>query len=108
MINSLIHGFKNKKDGKIEFDIYKEDNRLILKYSDNGMGVAKKNIFKIFDPFFTTNREEGNSGLGLHIVYKLVTEKLNGKIECKSEETKGTQFIIDIPLILQEEEHGKD
>lgn len=100
VLNSLTHGFKNIESGEIKFDIYKEEDRLIFKYSDSGKGVDKSNIFKIFDPFFTTDREHGSTGLGLHIVYKLVTEKLKGSIECKSEEGKGVEFYINIPLSI--------
>jgi signal transduction histidine kinase len=52
---------------------------------------------KIFEPFFTTNKKIG-TGLGMHIVYNLVTQKLNGTITCESEMKKGTRFKIDMPL----------
>jgi signal transduction histidine kinase len=55
-------------------------------------------INNIFDPFFTTNRQGGGSGLGLHIVYNLVTHKLNGTIQCESMEENGTTFTLDIPI----------
>ena len=48
--------------------------------------------------FYTTNKQQGGSGLGLSIVYNLVTQKLNGKIEVESEEGKGVRFTIAIPL----------
>ncbi len=49
---------------------------------------------KIFDPFFTTKRGHGGSGLGLHFVYNLVSQKLQGTIECKTQMGIGTKFII--------------
>ncbi|NEO44378.1 MAG: hypothetical protein F6K55_09675 [Moorea sp. SIO4A3] len=53
---------------------------------------------KIFEPFFTTARPQGRTGLGLHIVYNLVTQKLLGQIEVKSEVGKGTEFMITLPI----------
>jgi len=75
-----------------------EDARLILRYSDNGKGISADTINNIYDPFFTTNRNGGGSGLGLHIVYNLVTQKLNGTIHCESVETQGTTFTLSIPI----------
>jgi C4-dicarboxylate-specific signal transduction histidine kinase len=50
-----------------------------LFFSDNGPGISPESVGKIFDPFFTTRRNEGNTGLGLHIVYNLVSQKLGGR-----------------------------
>ncbi len=51
----------------------------------------------IFEPFFTTKRSSGGTGLGMYIVFNLVTQTLNGKIDCESEPGKGTLFTIKIP-----------
>jgi len=67
-------------------------NELILRYSDNGKGIPADIINKIFEPFFTTSRQSGSTGLGLHIVYNLVTHKLNGTIRCQSIVGTGTTF----------------
>ena len=75
-----------------------EGARLRLEYSDDGQGIPPENLSKIFEPFFTTKRGQGGSGLGLHIVYNLVTQKLLGEIEAKSEVGVGTKFIIKLPV----------
>ena len=69
-----------------------------MEYSDDGKGIPAENLSKIFEPFFTTKRGQGGSGLGLHIVYNLVTQKLLGEVECKSQVGVGTKFIIKLPL----------
>ena len=69
-----------------------------MRYSDNGLGNPNEVIDKIFEQFFTTNRQSGGSGLGLHIVYNLVTHKLNGTIHCESVIGEGTTFTMEIPL----------
>ncbi|MBW2091332.1 MAG: PAS domain S-box protein [Deltaproteobacteria bacterium] len=97
VMNSLIHGFENIQQGKIIFDVAEEENYIRFKYTDNGKGIALEHILKIFDPFFTTKRGEGGSGLGLHIVYNLVTQSLGGQIESSSAPGEGATFIIWIP-----------
>lgn len=52
---------------------------------------------KIFDPFFTTKRGSGGSGLGMHILYNLITQKLGGSVTCKSTPGEGIEFAITIP-----------
>ncbi|RKZ57028.1 MAG: hypothetical protein DRR08_20070, partial [Candidatus Parabeggiatoa sp. nov. 2] len=64
---------------------------------DDGCGIPPENLAKIFEPFFTTARAQGGTGLGLHIVFNLVTQKLNGTIRCESLKGQGTTFFIEIP-----------
>jgi PAS domain S-box-containing protein len=100
-INSLTHAYKNRDDGLMFINIEKQNDKVILTYTDNGQGIPKENLDKIFEPFFTTNRGDGrtgSTGLGLHLVYNLVTQKLGGTIKCESELNIGTHFVITIPL----------
>jgi len=53
---------------------------------------------RIFEPFFTTRRGKGGTGLGLHIVYNLVTQLLRGTIECQSSVGRGSTFLIKLPI----------
>ena len=103
IINSLVHGFKNRKMGTITMSCEVKEDRLIFIYEDDGNGIKDENIEKIFHPFFTTNREEGGSGLGLNIVYNIVTHQLEGTIHCNSRENEGVAFIIIIPLDEQKD-----
>jgi len=98
VMNSLVHGFENNTKGSINIDITAIDEVLLISYFDDGKGVSKKNIKRIFDPFFSTKFGQGGSGLGLHIIYNLVTHKLGGGIKCQSELNKGINFTISIPL----------
>ncbi|MCK4662584.1 MAG: GAF domain-containing protein [Bacteroidales bacterium] len=99
VINSLTHAFDVKSEGIITISAKTHSKNLILEYQDNGKGISPENLHRIFDPFFTTSMHEG-TGLGLNIVYNLVTQKLKGIISCKSEINKGVLFIITIPLNL--------
>lgn len=96
IMNSVIHGFAEIENGNIEIIAFKENNVFNLQYSDNGCGIEEENINKIFTPFFTTKKNIGGSGLGLNIVYNLVTKKLNGSIFVTSKVGVGTTFIIKI------------
>jgi len=64
--------------------------------SDTGRGIPNAVLPRIFDPFFSTKAESGNSGLGLSVVYGLVS-KFSGLIDVKSEEGKGTTVRIKLP-----------
>ena len=101
VMNSLRHAFDEEDQGSIFINITKENNNIKLVYSDDGKGIDKTIIDKIYDPFFTTKRGKGGSGLGLNIVYNLVTQKLNGEINCNSILTKGTTFTIIFPLEVE-------
>ncbi len=96
--NSLTHAYTEGDKGQIDIKARRKGNDLILTYQDDGMGMDNDTIAQIFTPFFTTNREQGGSGLGLHIVYNLVTQRLNGTIYCTSQQGKGTTFNMQIPM----------
>ena len=98
IMNSMIHGFKNIDSGQIIIDIKVHDKIMFLTYKDNGVGIKKENLSKIYNPFYTTNRSHGGTGLGLNIIYNIVTSTLNGKINCYSDEGQGVKFIVEIPL----------
>jgi len=99
--NSLIHGFEDIPQGHIRIVIRQEPGRVTLAYSDDGRGIAPEHLGRVFDPFFTTKRGVGGSGLGLHIVYNLVTQRLGGTIHVSSELGKGTDFVIQLPAQAQ-------
>ena len=98
IMNSIIHGFAETENGEIDIIAFKEGDMFNLQYSDNGSGISEEDINRIFTPFFTTKKNLGGSGLGLSIVYNLVTKKLNGSISVTSKIGEGTTFIIKIPI----------
>jgi signal transduction histidine kinase len=95
--NSITHGFDKRAHGVISIQVSMMSNMLTIDYQDDGMGLDPSIMNKIFDPFTTTKRGSGGSGLGLHLVYNLVTQALGGKITFSSEVDKGVNFKIIIP-----------
>jgi len=76
----------------------KEKSKYTIKVRDTGMGIPPNYLTKIFDPFFTTKDEGQGTGLGLSTVF-LILERHHGTITVESEEGKGTEFTITLPVI---------
>ncbi len=99
IMNSVIHGFENVDQGTINISAeLVSNNKLKLIYTDNGKGISPEIRKRIFDPFVTTKRGQGGSGLGMHLVYNLVTQALSGSISLASEEGNGVEFTIIFPV----------
>ena len=106
VLNSLRHAFSEDETGSIDITVNQLEQPaswLEWVYEDNGAGIPYEYHSKVFEPFFTTNRQQGGSGLGLHIVYSCVTQVLQGSIVMSSTPEQGTCFIIRIPLTVQGE-----
>ncbi len=97
--NSVTHAYAEQAEGQLAFRISAAGGRVTFRYSDDGRGIPQENLAHIFEPFYTSNREKGGSGLGLHIVYNIVTQKLGGTIACTSVSGKGTTFVLEMPIV---------
>lgn len=97
LMNSLDHGFEHMEAGKINVQIEKPNNWIIIVYSDNGKGIAPKDLPHIFVPYYSTAHSRGGSGLGLSVINNLVTTVLGGTIKCESTLGEGTTFTIRVP-----------
>ncbi len=102
VMNSLAHAFDANTQARIRFEQKQEDNQLLLIYSDNGKGVDPTRLKEMFQPFFTTERERKMVGLGLPLVYNLVTLILGGELHCYSAKDQGITFELRLPLTLTE------
>lgn len=97
--NAIIHAFEFKKENAIiNIKMNLVNNVFELSFEDNGAGMSEEIKKKAFDPFVTTKRNAGGTGLGLHIAYNLVSQKLKGTIELQTQEGIGTKFIVYIPV----------
>jgi signal transduction histidine kinase len=97
-LNAATHAFAGGRSGTISISAKPrgpEDVEII--FADNGAGMTPDVQRQAFDPFFTTRRNDGGTGLGLHIVYNLVTQQLGGRMMLDSRLGQGTTFRIMMP-----------
>ncbi|MFO1424142.1 MAG: PAS domain S-box protein [Candidatus Competibacteraceae bacterium] len=96
--NSLTHGFAGMEAGVIRIRAapFGADH-VQIHYVDNGVGIPETLHSRVFEPFFTTQMGSGGSGLGLYIVYNLVTGVLGGTIQVHSASEAGATFILVLP-----------
>ncbi len=92
-----------QKGGTIRLSTYLRDSMAVIEISDNGAGMDKDTQKHIFDPYFTT-KDVGSSGLGLSIVYGLITNA-GGGIEVESDPGYGTTFVITLPSPSSQKEN---
>ncbi|NET00550.1 MAG: ATPase [Sphaerospermopsis sp. SIO1G1] len=82
-----------------------DNNHIMVRIGDNGLGIPKNIQAKLFDPFFTTKPVGKGTGLGLSISHQIIVEKHCGDIHCISNPGKGAEFIIKIPIKAVHKEH---
>jgi PAS domain S-box-containing protein len=99
-LNSVAHAFPDGRVGAVDIQVREsgKDNVEII-FSDNGIGMSLDVRRRAFDPFFTTRRDQGGTGLGLHIVYSIVTNRLGGRLDLDSEPGSGTRIQIILPRV---------
>lgn len=100
VLNALQHAYEGRSQpGRIRIRVAPvRADRIAIEITDDGKGIPQAILPRIFDPFFTTRRGTGGTGLGMHIVYNLVTQVLGGQISVTSRPSGGTRFTIVIPL----------
>jgi PAS domain S-box-containing protein len=99
-LNSVAHAFPDGNAGAVDIQVRAsgKDNVEIL-FSDNGVGMSLDVRRRAFDPFFTTRRDQGGTGLGLHIVYSIVTTRLGGRLDLDSQPGGGTRIQMILPRV---------
>ncbi|HYY85131.1 MAG TPA: ATP-binding protein [Beijerinckiaceae bacterium] len=101
--NAVSHAYQPGVAGRLSVRFARRDDGTIrIVFADDGRGIPADLIGRVFDPFFTTGRDRGSTGLGLHIVYNLVTKTLQGRVDVESEPGAGTRFTIELPVTVAE------
>lgn len=96
--NALLHAFEGRDCGRIAISVREVDEHAVeLRFADDGVGMNSRTLRQVYDPFFTTKMGQGGSGLGMNIVYNLVTGVLRGTIQVESEPGKGTTVTLLLP-----------
>jgi signal transduction histidine kinase len=99
LVNVLDHGFSDGLTGTLRIEAHLDESdanhTLVITVSDDGHGIAPDDLPKVFDPFFTTKSGiHGHVGLGLHVAYNHVTQRLKGHIHIASTLGAGTRVTI--------------
>jgi PAS domain S-box-containing protein len=104
-LNAVAHAFPDGKPGSVDITAREAgQDHVEIVFSDDGCGMSLDVRRRAFDPFFTTRRDQGGTGLGLHIVYSIVTNRLGGRLELDSEPGRGTRVRIILPRVAPLEE----
>lgn len=100
VMNSLLHAYDEGDSGHITITVQDcSEHEIELVYRDDGKGIPESHLLKVFDPFFTTKRGAGGTGLGLHVVFNIVTQTMGGMLRVDSREGEGTAFICQFPKV---------
>ena len=103
-LNSVTHAFPDGKAGKIDITVRAcSDDEVEILFADNGCGMSFGIRRQAFNPFFTTRRDQGCTGLGLHIVHNIVILRLGGRINLDSEPGEGTRVQLVLPRVAPAE-----
>jgi signal transduction histidine kinase len=98
-LNSVVHAFPDGRPGNVTVEARQVRDDVDIFVSDDGVGMSDETQRRAFDPFFTTRRGEGGTGLGLHIIFNLVTQQLGGRLAFESRPGWGTRFRITLPRV---------
>ena len=95
---SEMNGNTNAERGIIKIQTVRNGEWAEIRISDTGAGIPQNIQSKIFDPFFTTKEVGKGTGQGLSIAHQIVVSKHRGKLTFKTDQGKGTTFIVCIPI----------
>ena len=93
VLNALVHAFPDNRTGAMRLTAKAIGSfQVEIEFADDGIGMSAEVQRRAFEPFFTTRRNRGGTGLGLHIVYNLVTRRLGGRLRLESDMGRGTDL----------------
>ena len=100
LISNAAEAMESKAEGilSIETRLASSEQRVVVKFSDNGIGIPKKNFSRLFEPFFSTKKDGKGVGLGLSVAYGIIKEH-GGYIYVESDLGKGTTFQVNLALM---------
>ena len=102
-VNLIINAIHATNDGgRLIINCLREGKFVKATVSDTGHGISREHISRIYDPFFTTKPPGKGTGLGLYIVYRIVT-RYGGSVDVESTEGEGTTFTLKFPAVDDEQ-----
>lgn len=107
MIDNAYDAMMQRKNEKKEPDFHPtlriqtdtENDRILVRFLDNGIGVRPEDFQKIFTPFFTTKlSSKKGTGLGLYVIKKIIEDNHKGKVTFESHYMQGTTMVLNLPI----------
>ena len=98
LLTNASQAIKDRGEITISTNVVKES--IEIRISDTGCGIADEHLEQLFNPFFTTKEVGKGTGLGLSISYGII-KKHGGNIYAESELSKGSTFIINLPIVKE-------
>jgi len=89
---------RNIFNGKIEIELFHQENEYVIKITDNAGGITKSVKEKMFEPYYTTKHQSQGTGIGLYMAKKIIVERHNGSLNVKNAD-RGTEFSIHLPEV---------
>jgi signal transduction histidine kinase len=96
--NAYLHAFDGRTNGVLRIDATVQGDQVVLRFEDNGVGIAPEHLERLFEPFFSTKQGKGGTGLGMGIVDNLVRKALGGSISVTSTVGQGSCFELHLPM----------
>jgi signal transduction histidine kinase len=97
-LNTMVHAYPDGRTGTLTVRARPiGDNDVDIAVADDGVGMSEEVRLRAFDPFFTTRRDHGGTGLGLHVIFNIVTQSLGGRLVLDSAPGRGATFRMRIP-----------
>lgn len=95
----------SNETGTVTIHTGRDESHVVVEIEDDGCGIPEENLSRIFEPFFTTKQQGQGTGLGLDIVWRIVTEEHHGKVEVTSRPGK-TVFRITLPIDAEDTQNS--
>ena len=96
--NSWTHGRPDGSQVQARVSACRDADQIRIRFEDDGVGIPVEYQEKVFEPIYTTAYAKGATGIGLHLVYNLVTHHMMGEISCSRSDMGGVLFDIRIPV----------
>lgn len=97
--NAVLHGFEGREQGRLCIEAQAlGPGWLRMEVADDGCGIATERLHRLFDAFYSSKFGQGGSGLGLHLVQDIVTQRLGGRITVSSSPGQGCRLSFELPL----------
>lgn len=108
--NAAAHAYAGQPNGRVRIEVRDDPmtHRLVIRFRDFGCGMDGERLARLFEPFNTTTRGQGRTGLGLYLVYNLVSLRLRGIVTVHSSIGKGSVFTLELPRLDDDGEEQDD